>query len=91
MTRIEKCCIFATLINQNSSYMETSKRNINLEIATSAKNVKTSLRHYHNLLIEKYNIDGRTYEGAMLSLYEYLDVIDQLEDLLNNPNPWSNV
>lgn len=29
MTRIKKCCIFATLINQNSSYMETTKKQPN--------------------------------------------------------------
>ena len=35
MTRIEKCCIFATLINKKSSYMET-------------KSTKLSLRVYRN-------------------------------------------
>ena len=27
LTRIKKCCIFAALINKNSSYMETKKSN----------------------------------------------------------------
>lgn len=34
--------------------METTKRNINLELAEAAKNLKHSLRNYHNLLVEKY-------------------------------------
>lgn len=71
--------------NKNSSYMETK---INNELASSAQLLKSQLRSYHNLLIEKYTLDGRTYEGAIHRLYKYLDVIDQLDDLLAKPNPW---
>lgn len=71
--------------------METTTRNINIDLATSAQSLKSELRKYHNLLIEKYTLDGRTYKGSIHRLYEYLDVIDQLDDLLDNPNPWSDV
>ena len=64
--------------------MET--RNINNEIATSAENLKTQLREYHNLLIEKYTLDGN--KGAIHRLYDYVDVINQLYDLIANPNPF---
>lgn len=70
--------------------MET-QRNINLEIANSANNLKLALRNYHNLLIEKYNFDRRTHEGLISRLYNYLDVMGQLDDLLNSPNPFDNV
>ena len=70
--------------------MET-KRNINNEIAVSAQSLKNQLRDYHNLLIEKYTLDGKNYKGAIHRLYEYIDVIDQFNDLLDNPNPFNNV
>lgn len=92
MTRIEKSIIFAPSNNKKSSYMENmeTRRNINLELATSAQSLKNELRKYHNLLVEKYNIDGRTYEGAIHRLYDYLDVIDQLDDLIAQPNPFAD-
>lgn len=68
--------------------MET-KRNINLELVASAQSLKHQLRRYHNLLIEKYNLDGRTYEGAIKRIYEYIDVIQLVDDLIVKPNPWS--
>lgn len=67
--------------------METN-RNINFELATSAQSLKNELRRYHNLLVEKYNLDGRTYEGAIHRLYDYLDVIGQLDELIAHPNPF---
>ena len=70
--------------------MET-KRNINLELVDSAQSLKNQLRDYHNLLIEKYTLDGKNYDGAIHRLYEYLDVIDSLDDLISNPNPFDNV
>ena len=66
--------------------MET-KRNINLEIVDSAQSLKNQLRDYHNLLIEKYTLDGKNFKGAIHRLYKYLDVIDSLDDLISNPNP----
>ena len=69
--------------------MET-KRNINLELAASAQSLKNQLRDYHNLLIEKYTLDGKNYIGAIHRLYEYLNVIDSMDNLIsNNPNPFS--
>ena len=70
--------------------MET-KRNINVEIATSAQTLKKQLRNYHNLLIEKYTIDKSKSQGSIHRLYDYIDVIDQLNDLLDNPNPFDDV
>lgn len=65
--------------------MET-KRNINLEIAEAAQNLETQLRKYHNLLIEKYTT--LSTKGAIHQLYDYVDVINQMYDLLSNPNPF---
>ena len=69
--------------------MET--RNINNEIATSAQSLKTQLREYHNLLIEKYSFESKSHKGAIHRIYTYLDVIDKLDDLLSNPNPFDDV
>ena len=66
--------------------MET-KRNINLEIAASAQNLKQQLRDYHNLLIEKYTLNS-SERGSIHLLNDYLGVIAQLDDLLDNPNPF---
>lgn len=71
--------------------METTKRNINLELVDAAQALKNELRRYHNLLVEKYTLDGRKYEGALSRLYDYLDVIDNLDELIAHPNPFDNV
>ena len=65
MTRIKKCCIFAALINQNSSYMETT--NNNLEITSVSLFTMDNLSVGDIFLFTadgpKYVFLGRTPDG----------------------------
>lgn len=95
MTRIKKCCIFASLINQNSSYMET-KSNSQKSLEEYAFEAWKALHAYQHALWKEFfhTCDPLDPEfPAMRKVYYYTHdyIVDLMHKLDENPNPFDNV